>query len=431
MSVRVMDWVFRAAPTSSAFEQLVLLAIADHCADDGAGAYPSLDTLARKTRMSVSSVRRAVQAMVSRGLLDVSKRDGFAHQFTIIVPENPSQTERGSSPRGVPVCNPTPTSLQPLPLSVCEGTPLRLTPDPLDNHQINRQKNRTHTAPAARARDAAFAAFWQRYPRKVAKGAALKAWQKLSPDQATASAILAAVDWQRDRVDWLRDRGRYIPHPASWLHARRWDDEQTEADRRAADLRRQGLTAEEVIARLDPERGDKATRTYAAAERVIARQLAHRQSTGPAIPTAEETMRRLIAEGMPSCAIPAPDAAASRPLVECGDQRIHGTHVVCCIDPNDAQGTPRYRPRLCVPAFLHREFLAELTGPDAETQLLAWYRRVQAQWRGKTVPHDGPKFWRGAFADWQAGEARATGSPAIPSAEETLRRIRAVDEVRP
>ena len=73
--------------------------------------------------------------------------------------------------------------------------------------------------------DGMFSKFWSVYPNKKAKGAAEKAWAKAKPDQLLFERIIQAVMKQRASEDWLKDGGKFIPHPASWLNAKRWDDE--------------------------------------------------------------------------------------------------------------------------------------------------------------------------------------------------------------
>lgn len=68
----------------------------------------------------------------------------------------------------------------------------------------------------------AFLMFWREYPRKTGKGAAWDAWRKLQPPIADA---LAALAWQRQSADWRKDNGAFIPHPATYLNQRRWEDE--------------------------------------------------------------------------------------------------------------------------------------------------------------------------------------------------------------
>lgn len=70
-----------------------------------------------------------------------------------------------------------------------------------------------------------FDAFWSAYPRKVNKPQALKAWRRLKPSVALQEILLAAIERHKQQPTWLKDRGQYVPHPASWLNGRRWDDE--------------------------------------------------------------------------------------------------------------------------------------------------------------------------------------------------------------
>lgn len=51
------------------------------------------------------------------------------------------------------------------------------------------------------------------------------AWRQIRPDADLRATIIAAVLRQRDSEDWLRDGGRYIPHAATWLRGRRWEDD--------------------------------------------------------------------------------------------------------------------------------------------------------------------------------------------------------------
>ncbi|WP_104565614.1 hypothetical protein [Ralstonia mannitolilytica] len=73
--------------------------------------------------------------------------------------------------------------------------------------------------------DAMFEEFWTAYPKKVSKAAALKAYRKIKPSESLQAEILAAVSRAKTSVDWSKDDGQFIPYPASWLNARRWEDE--------------------------------------------------------------------------------------------------------------------------------------------------------------------------------------------------------------
>lgn len=85
------------------------------------------------------------------------------------------------------------------------------------------KKSKPNCSPSAsESADDGFATFWQQYPKKVAKPQALKAWKKQKPDLA---ACLTALNAAGASVDWQKDGGQYIPHPATWLNSRRWEDE--------------------------------------------------------------------------------------------------------------------------------------------------------------------------------------------------------------
>lgn len=74
MSIRIMSQVWdRSKQTGSAL--LVLLAIADFANDQGL-AWPSYDTLAKKSRVSVRSVMRLVNKMVEDGELEIDRSAG-------------------------------------------------------------------------------------------------------------------------------------------------------------------------------------------------------------------------------------------------------------------------------------------------------------------------------------------------------------------
>ncbi len=70
-----------------------------------------------------------------------------------------------------------------------------------------------------------FDGFWTAYPRKVAKAAARKAWERLRPGGELVSRILAALELHKETEQWQKDTGRFIPYPATWLNGRRWEDE--------------------------------------------------------------------------------------------------------------------------------------------------------------------------------------------------------------
>ena len=69
---------------------------------------------------------------------------------------------------------------------------------------------------------AEFESFWKDYPKKVGKGAAEKSWLKNNPP---LDVVLSAIEIQKNTEQWSKENGQYIPHPATWLNGKRWEDE--------------------------------------------------------------------------------------------------------------------------------------------------------------------------------------------------------------
>jgi hypothetical protein len=70
-----------------------------------------------------------------------------------------------------------------------------------------------------------FDRFYKLYPRKQKRQAAEQAWKKLAPDADAQQKIITALAKQSTSIDWLKSGGQFIPHPASWLNGKRWEDE--------------------------------------------------------------------------------------------------------------------------------------------------------------------------------------------------------------
>ena len=80
-----------------------------------------------------------------------------------------------------------------------------------------------------------FAEFWSYAKRKVAKGAAERAYQKAIKLADEDTIMLAWIEFNK-RVSggfWLSEaQKKFIPYPATWLNQRRWEDEYDTAPRR-------------------------------------------------------------------------------------------------------------------------------------------------------------------------------------------------------
>lgn len=69
-----------------------------------------------------------------------------------------------------------------------------------------------------------FNKFWSAYPKKKSKIYARKCFVR-AIKKVSLDKMLCAIAEQKKSVDWTRQKGKYIPHPSSWLNQGCWDDE--------------------------------------------------------------------------------------------------------------------------------------------------------------------------------------------------------------
>lgn len=108
----------------------------------------------------------------------------------------------------------------------CNGESLQnITPESEDASSSESASRGKRSAEEKGEYTSEFEEFWSGYPKKKAKSKAYEAWQKIR--NRPQVLILQAVQAQSKTPDWTRDGGQYIPHPATWLNQRRWEDEVT------------------------------------------------------------------------------------------------------------------------------------------------------------------------------------------------------------
>jgi len=101
--------------------------------------------------------------------------------------------------------------------------------------------------------DAAFDIFWAAYPRRVAKGAARKAWDK-AVKKAAAGTIMLALEKQK-ALGVFNVEPCYIPHPSTWLNQERWDDEVAQGRATASRLAAEGTARNYLSPKKDGDYG--------------------------------------------------------------------------------------------------------------------------------------------------------------------------------
>lgn len=102
---------------------------------------------------------------------------------------------------------------------------------PLEGDEPQKQKRRKReTKEAPDWKPERFAKFWAFYPRGENKQGAIRAWDKLRPDDGLIARMGLALQRQKQKPDWAQGVG--IPYASTWLNGRRWEDE----DRRPIDV---------------------------------------------------------------------------------------------------------------------------------------------------------------------------------------------------
>lgn len=95
--------------------------------------------------------------------------------------------------------------------------------------EVKKGRNEEVNSISSACADGEFEKWYSKYPKKVGKKAAYRAWSKLNASERI-SAIDAIEDMHR-----IFDGGskQFVPNPATWLNAGGWDDDRDEWRRRA------------------------------------------------------------------------------------------------------------------------------------------------------------------------------------------------------
>lgn len=67
-----------------------------------------------------------------------------------------------------------------------------------------------------------FLVFWEKYPRKVGKGAARTAFYRC---KASLETLLRSIEDHKQTEQWKKNDGAFVPFPSTFLNQERWEDE--------------------------------------------------------------------------------------------------------------------------------------------------------------------------------------------------------------
>lgn len=103
MSIKLMSEIWQHSPAKGT-RLLLLLAIADHANDEGI-AWPGVESLARKCRMSSRNVQYLLRELEREGSLFVTRREGKTHLFRV-AGVKPIAGVQPTAPEGEAHCTP-------------------------------------------------------------------------------------------------------------------------------------------------------------------------------------------------------------------------------------------------------------------------------------------------------------------------------------
>lgn len=196
----------------------VLIAIARHVDENGRG-FPSLDSIARLTKLDRRNVPAALKKLEEQGWITRERRkdksgDATSTAYTISYPKVSSDDMAGDMPgHDTPAITPHDT------VSSDDMTPGVMSGHALTAHLFKQPTEQPRNGGAE-----SFEAFWSAYPRRVGKGIARKVFAR-ALKKIDAPRLIEAT--QRFAKTCQGKEPEFIPHPSTWLNGERWLDETT------------------------------------------------------------------------------------------------------------------------------------------------------------------------------------------------------------
>lgn len=222
--------------------RMVLLAVADAANREGRHAHPGVENVAGFSLYSQGQCRRLLGELVEEGWLVITEGGqggrGKATVYDLVMDpaENRHLETRAScassdEPAGGETRAPRTETRASEAETRASGCATNGTSNGLATNQppsTPPADDEQQTSPPAecdhRGRCEHFEDFWQRYPRRVGVGDAIKAYRRAT-NHATTEQILDGL--ARSMQAWRSEQRspRFLPYPATWLNQQRWLDE--------------------------------------------------------------------------------------------------------------------------------------------------------------------------------------------------------------
>lgn len=197
---------------------VVYLSLCRHANTETQECFPSMKLIAEENGISTRTVMRAISVLEKWHIINVEKskrEDGTQNNniYTLmdksVWKSKPSDTKSHGQPSD------------------------KIVVTPSDNNDINRVTpgtykgtniNNTNIKGTNKSSLEIDTKFWELYPVKIAKYKASISWNKLTEIEK-GLAIIAIKKQVESNHFRGRDGKDYIPHPATWLNQKRWQDE--------------------------------------------------------------------------------------------------------------------------------------------------------------------------------------------------------------
>lgn len=220
----------------------VYAVLAKH-ADANRCCYPAVPRIARLLKRSDRAIQKAIHRLREAGLIAMRRSKGgrgkdATNRYELLPLPPPSKGEPSFTAKGES------NSTTPPHQRVNPGSPVNPTSPPgvnsgspeQDSVEQDPKRKKPRASKDGQGYSPEFLAFYQVYPRKVAKEKAAKAYlkavetiqQEHDCESASAQSRLLEAATAYSQSDQARGPRKYIPYPATWLNQARYDDDRQE-----------------------------------------------------------------------------------------------------------------------------------------------------------------------------------------------------------
>ena len=193
MSIQAINWALNIVTNITSTQKAILIALADRANEDGE-CWPSYDDICARSCATRNTVYASLVKMQKLGLLTKTRRFSKSTIYKLHISTHSGDISSKN-------------------FGYISSTNFA------DMDSTNIDTLTINEPPKESSWSKRFDEFWSKYPKKVAKPKAEKAFKNLSvKDQKAALAGLSGYAFSSDK--------QYIPNPTTWLNQRRWEDEQ-------------------------------------------------------------------------------------------------------------------------------------------------------------------------------------------------------------